>query len=160
MSLLFFKKVIKVKCYVICYRCHSILLSQVSYIAFIVLYAYVITMYFPKFDSNATLGGLSVVEIILYFWIFTIILEEIRQVGVSHCIVFLLCWCLHYIIFTPILTNTVFTRISARRFSCLKGGAYSRAAFSWGWRLFESWTRQRIVLSTVILLLLLLFVLN
>ena len=53
-----------------------------SYIAFIVLYAYVITMYFPKFDSNATLGGLSVVEIILYFWIFTIILEEIRQVGV------------------------------------------------------------------------------
>ena len=58
------------------------LLLQVSYIAFIVLYAYVITMYFPKFDSNATLGGLSVVEIILYFWIFTIILEEIRQVGV------------------------------------------------------------------------------
>ena len=59
------------------------LLLQVSYIAFIVLYAYVITMYFPKFDSNATLGGLSVVEIILYFWIFTIILEEIRQVGVT-----------------------------------------------------------------------------
>lgn len=58
------------------------LLLQVSYIAFIVLYAYVITMYFPKFDSNATLGGLSVVEIILYFWIFTIILEEIRQVCV------------------------------------------------------------------------------
>lgn len=53
--------------------------NLVSYIAFIVLYAYVITMYFPKFDSNATLGGLSVVEIILYFWIFTIILEEIRQ---------------------------------------------------------------------------------
>ena len=75
----------------------------------------------------------------------------------SHCIVFLLYWCLHYIIFTPILTNTVFTRVSARRFSCLKWGAYSRAAFSWGRRLFESWTRQRIVLSTVILLLLLLF---
>lgn len=75
------------------------LLLQVSYIAFIVLYAYVITMYFPKFDSNATLGGLSVVEIILYFWIFTIILEEIRQVGFT---VFILYQCSLYI------TNTVF----------------------------------------------------
>lgn len=99
MSLLFFKKVIKVKCYVISYRCHSILLSQVSYIAFIVLYAYVITMYFPKFDSNATLGGLSVVEIILYFWIFTIILEEIRQVGffTLYCVLTLLVFTLHYL---------------------------------------------------------------
>ena len=53
---------------------------QVSYIAFILLYGYVITMYFPRFDSSQTLGGLSVVELILYFWILTIILEEIRQV--------------------------------------------------------------------------------
>lgn len=54
---------------------------QVSYIAFILLYAYVITMFFPRFDSSQTLGGLSVVEVILYFWIATIIMEEIRQVG-------------------------------------------------------------------------------
>lgn len=54
---------------------------QVSYIAFILLYGYVITMYFPKFDSSKTLGGLSVVEFVLYFWILTIIMEEIRQVG-------------------------------------------------------------------------------
>ena len=54
---------------------------QVSYIAFILLYAYVITMYFPRFDSSQTFGGLSAVELILYFWIFTIIVEEIRQVG-------------------------------------------------------------------------------
>lgn len=54
---------------------------QVSYIAFILLYAYVITMYFPRFDSSQTFGGLSAVEFILYFWIFTIIVEEIRQVG-------------------------------------------------------------------------------
>ena len=54
---------------------------QVSYIAFIMLYAYVITMYFPRFDSSQTFGGLSAVELILYFWIFTIIVEEIRQVG-------------------------------------------------------------------------------
>ena len=52
-----------------------------SYIAFILLYAYVITMYFPRFDSSQTFGGLSAVELILYFWIFTIIVEEIRQVG-------------------------------------------------------------------------------
>ena len=55
--------------------------SQVSYVAFIFLYGYVITMYFPPFDSSKTFGGLSVVEFILYFWIFTIIMEEIRQVG-------------------------------------------------------------------------------
>ena len=54
---------------------------QVSYIAFIMLYAYVITMYFPRFDSSQTFGGLSAVELILYFWIFTIIVEEIRQVS-------------------------------------------------------------------------------
>ncbi len=54
---------------------------QVSYIAFILLYAYVITMYFPRYDSSQPLGGLSVVELILYFWIFTIIMEEIRQVS-------------------------------------------------------------------------------
>lgn len=54
---------------------------QVSYIAFILLYAYVITMFFPRFDSSQTFGGLSAVELILYFWIFTIIVEEIRQVS-------------------------------------------------------------------------------
>ena len=54
---------------------------QVSYVAFILLYAYVITMYFPRFDSSQTFGGLSAVELILYFWIFTIIVEEIRQVS-------------------------------------------------------------------------------
>lgn len=51
---------------------------------FILLYAYVITMHFPRFDSSRTLGGLSKVEVILYFWIFTIIVEEMRQVSVSN----------------------------------------------------------------------------
>lgn len=55
--------------------------NLVSYIAFILLYAYVITMFFPRFDSSQTLGGLSVVEVILYFWIATIIMEEIRQLA-------------------------------------------------------------------------------
>ena len=54
---------------------------QVSYIAFILLYGYVITMFFPRFDSSKTLGGLSAVELILYFWILTISVEEIRQVS-------------------------------------------------------------------------------
>ena len=54
---------------------------QVSYLMFILLYGYVITMFFPRFDSSQTLGGLSVVEVILYFWIFSIIAEEIRQVS-------------------------------------------------------------------------------
>ncbi|KAL9974194.1 hypothetical protein ACROYT_G011206 [Oculina patagonica] len=58
--------------------------NLVSYITFILLYAYVITMYFPRFDSSQTLGGLSVVELILYFWIFTIIVEEIRQLGAQQ----------------------------------------------------------------------------
>ena len=57
---------------------------QVSYIAFILLYAYIITMYFPRFDSAQTIGGLSEVELILYFWILTIIMEEIRQVSVFY----------------------------------------------------------------------------
>ena len=57
------------------------ILLQVSYIAFILLYGYVITMFFPRFDSSQTLGGLSAVELILYFWIFTISVEEIRQVS-------------------------------------------------------------------------------
>ena len=57
---------------------------QVSYIAFILLYAYIITMYFPPFDSSQTIGGLSVGELILYFWILTIIMEEIRQVSVFY----------------------------------------------------------------------------
>ena len=51
---------------------------------FILLYAYVITIFFPRFDSSQTLGGLSKVEVILYFWIFTIIVEEMRQVSVSN----------------------------------------------------------------------------
>lgn len=57
---------------------------QVSYVMFILIYAYVITMYFPRFDSSQTLGGLSKVEVTLYFWIFTIIIEEMRQVSVSN----------------------------------------------------------------------------
>ncbi|RMX42269.1 hypothetical protein pdam_00009856 [Pocillopora damicornis] len=58
--------------------------NLVSYIAFILLYGYVITMYFPKFDSSKTLGGLSVVEFVLYFWILTIIMEEIRQLAAQQ----------------------------------------------------------------------------
>ncbi|XP_074622988.1 transient receptor potential cation channel subfamily M member-like 2 isoform X1 [Acropora palmata] len=55
--------------------------NLVAYVMFILLYAYVITMYFPRFDSSQTLGGLSKVEVILYFWIFTIIVEEMRQLA-------------------------------------------------------------------------------
>ncbi|KAL9966190.1 hypothetical protein ACROYT_G024228 [Oculina patagonica] len=58
--------------------------NMVSYLWFIFLYAYVITMYFPRFDSSQTIGGLSVVELILYFWIFTISLEEIRQLAAQQ----------------------------------------------------------------------------
>lgn len=58
--------------------------NLVSYVAFIFLYGYVITMYFPPFDSSKTFGGLSVVEFILYFWIFTIIMEEIRQLAAQQ----------------------------------------------------------------------------
>ncbi|KAJ7389833.1 Transient receptor putative cation channel sub M member 2 [Desmophyllum pertusum] len=58
--------------------------NLVSYLAFILLYAYVITMYFPRFDSSQSLGGLSVVEFILYFWILTIIMEEIRQLAAQQ----------------------------------------------------------------------------
>ena len=48
---------------------------------------------------------------------------------------------------------TVFTRINAAalNFSRLKCGACSRVELIWGWRLFESWTRQRIVLATTLL---------
>lgn len=58
--------------------------NLVSYLMFILLYGYVITMFFPRFDSSQTLGGLSVVEVILYFWIFSIIAEEIRQLAAQQ----------------------------------------------------------------------------
>lgn len=55
---------------------------QLSYIVFILLYAYMILMDFQSFDTKAdpTLGRISHVEIVLYFWILTIVIEEIRQV--------------------------------------------------------------------------------
>ncbi|KXJ08257.1 Transient receptor potential cation channel subfamily M member 7 [Exaiptasia diaphana] len=53
--------------------------NVVSYLAFILLYAYVIMMNFPKFDENKTVGGISAVEILLYFWVFSIFIEECRQ---------------------------------------------------------------------------------
>ena len=42
-----------------------------------------IMMNFPRFDSKKTLGGISPVEILLYFWVFSILIEEIRQVSVA-----------------------------------------------------------------------------
>ena len=54
---------------------------QVSYIVFIVLYGYIITKNFPPYDPDKPLGGLSYIEILLYFWILTLFLEEVRQVG-------------------------------------------------------------------------------
>ena len=55
---------------------------QVSYLAFIVLYAYMILMDFQPFDTkeDPKLGHISHVEIVLYFWILTILMEELRQV--------------------------------------------------------------------------------
>ncbi|XP_028517955.1 transient receptor potential cation channel subfamily M member 2 isoform X2 [Exaiptasia diaphana] len=55
--------------------------NVVSYLAFILLYAYVIMMNFPKFDENKTVGGISAVEILLYFWVFSIFIEECRQLA-------------------------------------------------------------------------------
>nr|6CO7_A Chain A, Predicted protein [Nematostella vectensis]6CO7_B Chain B, Predicted protein [Nematostella vectensis]6CO7_C Chain C, Predicted protein [Nematostella vectensis]6CO7_D Chain D, Predicted protein [Nematostella vectensis] len=55
--------------------------NVVGYLAFIFLYAYVVLFNFPRFDPAKTLGGIHPTEIVLYFWVFTILIEEIRQLA-------------------------------------------------------------------------------
>lgn len=50
------------------------------YFAFLLLFAYVLLVDFKPPPPK----GPSIQEIVLYFWVFTLVLEEIRQVGNLH----------------------------------------------------------------------------
>ncbi len=69
------------------------------YFAFLILFCYVLLLDFKPPPPH----GPSAAEIILYFWVFTLVLEEIRQVGLNVTdllfkicvVVFKLCLCAH-----------------------------------------------------------------
>lgn len=71
--------------------------NVIMYFAFLILFSYVLLLDFRPPPPH----GPSAAEIILYFWVFTLVLEEIRQVGLNVsdllfkiCVlVFKLCLC-------------------------------------------------------------------
>ncbi len=73
--------------------------NVIMYFAFLILFCYVLLLDFKPPPPH----GPSAAEIILYFWVFTLVLEEIRQVGLNVtdllfkiCVVVCkLCLCAH-----------------------------------------------------------------
>ncbi len=73
--------------------------NVIMYFAFLILFCYVLLLDFKPPPPH----GPSAAEIILYFWVFTLVLEEIRQVGLNVTdllfkicvVVFKLCLCAH-----------------------------------------------------------------